>query len=234
MMPVDKEGRAVMLSRAYSSTVEQYIKCIFLIGQERNELVPMRAIIEEMAVAPSTATAMMRQLQEAGLIRYIKRYGVELTAEGRLVALSMLRRHRLIETFLAEVLQYDWSEVHADAERLEHAVSEIFIDKIEEYMSHPTTDPHGSPIPAKDGRLPVLAHIPLTHADIGTTYQIQRIASDSVGAAREFDNNALRLGMRVRVVERSAPLDVIKIELVGQKRVISMGLRIAELILLQE
>lgn len=223
-----------MLSSAHSSTVEQYIKCIFLIDKECSELVPMRAIIEEMAVAPSTATAMMLQLQGAGLIRYIKRHGVELTAEGRLVALSVLRRHRLIETFLAEVLKYDWSEVHADAEKLEHAVSDIFIDKIEEYMSHPTTDPHGSPIPAKDGRLPVLAHIPLTQAKIGTTYQIQRIASVSVGAAREFDNNALRRGVRIRVVKRSAPLDVIQIELVGQERVISMGLRLAELILLQE
>lgn len=223
-----------MLSSAHSSTVEQYIKCIFLIDKECNKLVPMHAIIEEMAVAPSTATAMMLQLQGAGLIRYIKRHGVELTEEGRLVALSVLRRHRLIETFLADVLQYDWSEVHADAEKLEHAVSDIFIDKIEEYMSHPTTDPHGSPIPAKDGRLPVLAHIPLTHADIGTTYQIQRIASVSMGAARELDNNALRRGVRIRVVKRSAALDVIQIELIGQEQVVSMGLRLAELILLQE
>lgn len=193
----------------------------------------MRAVAEEMHIASSTATAMMKQLERAGLISYTRRKGVQLTDDGRTLALYMLRRHRLIETFLANVLKYDWSEVHADAEQLEHAVSDIFIDKISAYMGHPVTDPHGSPIPEKDGHLTIAAHLPLAEADIGRTYRIQRITSDSAAIAKELDKNALHTGVRVRVIERNALLDVLTLELIDQQQTISVGLKLATCISLR-
>lgn len=220
-------------SHTYSSTVEQYIKCIFLLDQDHDKLVPMHSVAEEMHIASSTATAMMKQLERAGLISYTQRKGVQLTDSGRTLAIYMLRRHRLIETFLAEVLKYDWSEVHADAEQLEHAVSDTFVDKISAYMGHPVTDPHGSPIPAKDGHLAIDAHLPLVEADIGRTYRIQRIASDSAAVAKELDKNALHTGVRIRVVERNALLDVMTLELIDQQRTISIGLKLATCISLR-
>ena len=224
------------MAHTHSSTVEQYVKCIFLVGQySKDRLLPMHAITEEMSVAPSTATAMMKYLQKEGLIRYTQRKGVALTAAGEKLALRILRRHRLIETFLAEVLKYDGDEVHADAEQLEHVVSDTFIDKIEAHMNYPLVDPHGSPIPAKDGQMSRGdRYTLLAQGTVGRIYEIKRITGDSATTAREFARNSLQAGTMIKIVENNPQLDVMKVELVDERRTVSVGLRLTSLVMLKE
>ena len=130
-----------------SNTVEQYLKTIYQQTLRGKALVEIGMVVEAMGVAPATVTAMMHTLAAAGFIDYQPRRGVELTERGRIEGQRLLRRHRLIETFLERVLGYDLSEVHPDAEALEHAASDTYIDKIDALLNYPTVDPHGSPIP---------------------------------------------------------------------------------------
>ena len=159
-----------------SSTVEQYIKTIYQ-EEERTQapLVQMKRLSLAMEVTPGTATAMVKHLADNALVRYTPRKGVSLTAKGRKLALAMVRRHRLIETFLEQVLGYDWSEVHDDAERLEHAVSETFLQRLDEYLGFPESDPHGDPIPSSDLVIEPGESIPLEHCPAGTSFTVARI-----------------------------------------------------------
>ncbi|TVR34211.1 MAG: metal-dependent transcriptional regulator [Spirochaetaceae bacterium] len=162
-----------------TSTVEQYIKTIFQQEERaRGRVVQMKQLSDAMAVTPGTATAMVKHLAERSLVSYVPRRGVVLTAEGRKLALTMVRRHRLIETFLEQVLGYDWTEVHEDAESLEHAVSEKFIQRIDAYLGHPEADPHGDPIPSESGAIERRTVIPLSRCDSGDSVRISRLRND--------------------------------------------------------
>ena len=127
-----------------TSTVEDYLKCILAAQQRRPEsLVTMGEIGSALGVAPGTVTAMVKTLAESGLVAYEPYSGVRLSEAGERLATHVLRRHRLIELFLVEKMGYDWSEVHDEAERLEHAVSERVIDRIDELLGRPSVDPNG-------------------------------------------------------------------------------------------
>jgi len=162
-----------------TSTVEQYIKIIYT-QQEHLEkgVVPMKRLSEAMGVTPGTATTMVKHLSDVQLVTYHPRQGVLLTAKGEDLALRMLRRHRLIEAFLEQVLGYDWSEVHADAERLEHAVSDKFIDKLDRYLGYPEVDPHGDPIPSSSGSIESAVTVPLNTCTPGRRVRIVRLLDD--------------------------------------------------------
>ncbi|TVQ24444.1 MAG: metal-dependent transcriptional regulator [Spirochaetaceae bacterium] len=162
-----------------TSTVEQYIKTIYQ-QEERcaQDIVQMKQLSEAMGVTPGTATAMVKHLAERKLIRYEPRKGVRLTAGGRELALLMVRRHRLIETFLENVLGYDLSEVHEDAEKLEHAVSDKFIERIDAYLGFPPADPHGDPIPSAEGHIARRDSVPLDHCETGDTIRVARLRND--------------------------------------------------------
>ena len=138
-----------------SSTVENYLKAIWSLQGpvDDGELVLIGQVAEKLSVTPGTATTMMNQLEKKGLVEYRPRRGVRLKEEGRKAAMQVLRRHRLIETFLVEVMKLDWAEVHEDAEVLEHVVSERLLRRMDEMLHHPTHDPHGAPIPSSDGEL---------------------------------------------------------------------------------
>ena len=137
-----------------TSTVEDYLKAI-LIEEQRSPdtLVTTGRIATAIEVAPGTATSMVKTLAESGLVSYEPYSGVRLTQEGRRLATHVLRRHRLVELFLVQVLEMDWSEVHEEAERLEHAVSERLLERMDEMLGSPSVDPHGDPIPDAAGRL---------------------------------------------------------------------------------
>src|SRR6187397_1637357 len=138
-----------------SSTVENYLKQIYLEQQlAPDELVSMGKLATSMGVVPGTATSMIKALADSGLVSYEPRTGVKLTRGGEQLALHVLRRHRLVELFLVKTLGLDWSEVHAEAEELEHAISDKVLDKIDALLGHPTVDPHGDPIPTAEGKLP--------------------------------------------------------------------------------
>src|SRR6266704_2787617 len=139
-----------------SSTVENYLKAIYL-GQSALSrdvrLVPMGQVAASLGVTPGTATTMVKALAESGLAEYEPYSGVRLTAAGEKLAGLVLRRHRLVELFLVQVMGMSWAEVHDEAEKLEHVVSERLIERIDEMLGHPTHDPHGDPIPTSEGTL---------------------------------------------------------------------------------
>ena len=162
-----------------SSTVEQYIKKIYQATESGgNPLVSMKRVAEAMEVTPGTATSMVKHLHELGLLTYRPRRGVSLTPEGSVLALKMLRRHRLIETFLEQTLGYDWSEVHKDAETLEHAVSELFIQRLDKHLGFPGVDPHGDPIPSEAGEYQAGNAVPLDRCAPGGSARISRLRDD--------------------------------------------------------
>src|ERR687895_2559302 len=137
-----------------SSTVENYLKAIHLGGarlQAGQRLLPMGQLAAALGVAPGTATTMVKTLSESGLVEYEPYTGVALTSAGEKLATLVVRRHRLIELFLVQVLGFGWDEVHEEAEQLEHVVSDRLIDRVDEMLGRPQADPHGDPIPDVEG-----------------------------------------------------------------------------------
>src|SRR3954447_19928311 len=142
-----------------TSTVEDYLKQLYLEQQSGPErLVPMGRLASLMGVVPGTATTMVKALAEARLVEYEPRGGGRLAGGGEQLALHVLRRHRLVELFLVEVLKLDWSEVHEEAEELEHAISDKVLERIDAYLGHPSVDPHGDPIPSAKGKVADARH----------------------------------------------------------------------------
>src|SRR5215213_11884244 len=137
-----------------SITVENYVKQLYLEQQNTPQaLVSMGALAAAMGVVPGTVTTMVKALADSGLVEYEPRGGVRLTRGGEQLALHVLRRHRLVELFLVKVLGLDWSEVHDEAEELEHAISDKVLDRIDKLLGHPSVDPHGDPIPSAKGKV---------------------------------------------------------------------------------
>ena len=126
-----------------TSTVENYLKHILLLSAGGDDLVSMGSLASALAVVPGTVTTMVKALAADGLVEHRPRQGVRLTSDGRRLALSVLRKHRLVETFLVNVLKMDWAAVHAEAEQLEHAISDAVLDRLDAMLGHPATDPHG-------------------------------------------------------------------------------------------
>lgn len=137
-----------------SPAMEDYLKSIFRL-EERQQRVTTQALAERLDVAPASVTSMVKRLAERGLLTHERYRGVELTEAGRRVAQEMIRHHRLLELYLTQALGFDEDQVHAEAERLEHFISEQFEDRIDQILGHPTCDPHGSPIPSRPGQAPV-------------------------------------------------------------------------------
>ncbi len=137
-----------------SDVMEDYLKAIFHLQHKSDDRIRTTDIAAELDVTPPTVTSMLDKLEERNLIDRKKYYGVRLTESGETVALEVIRHHRLLETFLTERLDYDWSEVHEEADRLEHHISEDFVERIEAALGHPEIDPHGDPIPGVDLETP--------------------------------------------------------------------------------
>src|SRR5574341_1368771 len=160
-----------------SQAVQDYLKTIYKL-QEQGGMVSTSALAEEMGVRAASATGMVKKLAGLKLVRHSPYQGVVLSKAGQKMALEIIRHHRLLELYLAEALGYSWDKVHEEAERLEHVISEEFEEKIFEALGRPTRDPHGDPIPAKDGTLAAGAHDRLSDLEPGAIGIIRRI-SDS-------------------------------------------------------
>ena len=202
---------------AHSSTVENYIKQIYLEAQKDScEQVPMKRLAEGVGVSPGTATSMVKSLARSGLIDYEPRGGSRLTAEGEQLALNVLRRHRLVEAFLVEVLKLDWSEVHGEAEMLEHAISDKVLEKIDELIGRPRFDPHGDPIPTNRGEIDDTRFEPLTQRATGDRLRIVRVI-DQDARFLQFAERAGLIPGAVLVVERRDPqADAVAIAVAGR------------------
>ena len=188
-----------------SETVENYLKQICLEQQRRggNELVPMGVVAEAVGVTPGTATTMIKSLADSRLVRYEPRAGVELTKAGRRLAHRVVHRHRLVEQLLVEVLGMDWSEVHDEAEQLEHAISDKVLQKIDALLGHPETDPHGSPIPREGQPLPADDFEALALAEVGQRRRLARIVNHDPGFLRFLEQHGLVPGAEVDILQRS-------------------------------
>lgn len=183
---------------------EDYLKQILLLG-EGVPAVSTQRLADRMGVRPASVTGMVQRLAQLGLVRHAPYRGVQLTDAGRRVALEIVRHHRLLETWLARALDYRWDEVHAEAERLEHVISETFEARIAELLDHPTHDPHGDPIP--DARLvmpPVAPTVALTRAEPGRELAVARVTAQQPEALARLASLGLTPGCRLRVVSRRA------------------------------
>ncbi len=211
-----------------TSTVEDYLKCILLEGERAaGGRVPTGQIAAALAVTPGTVTAMVKTLAESGLVNYEPYGGVLLTDAGRKLALHVLRRHRLIELYLVRFLDFDWSEVHGEAERLEHAVSERLIERIDELLGRPEVDPHGDPIPTATGELANVTLVELSTVAVGTRARVARIADQDAEFLRLVERLGLQPGARCKVIEREPTADALVLE-VGRGRRATLGFRAAE------
>jgi DtxR family Mn-dependent transcriptional regulator len=184
-----------------SESQEDYLKQIFLLGGEDGR-VSTQALARRLEVKPASVTEMVGRLAQLDLVEHAPYRGVRLTGTGRRVALEMLRHHRLLETFLVEALGYAWDEVHEEAERLEHVISERFEARIAEVMGHPTHDPHGDPIPSPDLSLPADdASISLQEFPIGGRGTVVRVGAQDPDNLDLLHRLGVSLGCLVEVLE---------------------------------
>jgi DtxR family transcriptional regulator, Mn-dependent transcriptional regulator len=218
-----------------SQTVENYLKTIFLaqlaLGTE-DPLVPMGQIAATLGVVPGTATTMIKALAESGLVHYEPYFGVRLTTAGEKLAGLVLRRHRLIELFLVKVLGMSWAEVHDEAERLEHAVSEQLIDRIDQMLGRPAVDPHGDPIPTPEGRLPRIDYADLLSAPQDIDLVVTRVTDQDPEFLRFAEQRRLMPGDVVVIERRDSAGDSIRLRTAGGNAV-TIGTRAATRVLVE-
>ncbi len=195
-----------------TSTVEDYLKQILLLSEDADELVSMGALATALEVVPGTATTMVKALAANGLVDHHLRHGVQLTAAGQRVALGVLRRHRLIETFLVDVLKMDWTEVHPEAERLEHAISDAVLDRLDALLGYPAADPHGDPIPTRQGKLDSQVYATLATCIVAKPLRIVRLTEQSGEFLQFAEQNGLRPDTRVRVTGRNLPAGLLTLK----------------------
>lgn len=203
-----------------SSTVEDYLKQLYLEQQHSpDELVSMGKLAAAMGVVPGTATTMIKALADSGLVVYEPRTGTKLTPGGRQLALHVLRRHRLVELFLVKVLGLDWSEVHAEAEHLEHAISDKVIERIDALLGNPSVDPHGDPIPTAKGKLQHSRLDSLADCEIGRPVRVSRVMDQEPQFLQFVERCGLMPGVAVTVERRESYADSVTVRPQGKSSV---------------
>jgi len=225
------------MPRVASSTVENYLKQLYLEQQhlppaQADELVPMGRLASAMAVTPGTATTMVKALAESNLVAYEPRTGVKLTRAGEQLALHVLRRHRLLELFLVKVLGLDWSEVHEEAEHLEHAISDKVLQKIDAYLDFPSADPHGDPIPNSKGKVSSPRLQTLAQATLGQAVRIARIIDQEPAFLQFLHRSGLIPGAKLTIESRDLQADSVRLKL-PEKSPLSLGTSAAAKILVE-
>jgi DtxR family Mn-dependent transcriptional regulator len=218
-----------------SQTVENYLKTIYLAQSAAGDattLVPMGQLASALGVVPGTATTMMKALAESGLVHYEPYMGVRLTQSGEKLATLVLRRHRLVELFLVKVLGMSWAEVHDEAERLEHAVSERLIDRIDEMLGRPSVDPHGDPIPTAEGTVPPSDDIDLLAVPVTVEHRVTRIVDQDPEFLRFIEEHELMPGQLIVVLHRDAMSDALRLRSESGRET-TLGTRTASKILVR-
>lgn len=212
-MEARTKGDAVSeASSEYSTVVEDILKLVWSAEEAGRDGVKPKDIGEHMGVVPSTTTENVQRLVRQGLVTH-ERYGrVRLTDQGRAVALGMVRRHRLLETYLHEALGFSWDEVHEEAEILEHAVSERLLNRLDKVLGYPTRDPHGDPIPRADGSSDEVLGVPLDTLAVGNGGVVDRLPDRNPQALRAWEEVGLVPGAHVVVLARDSGEIVVSLE----------------------
>jgi DtxR family Mn-dependent transcriptional regulator len=198
------------ISERHSSSVGNYLKAIWELGGESTA--STTNVAERLSVSSASVTNMFARLREMGLAEYEPYHGAALTEAGRVEALRLVRRHRLIETLLLQCLGYSWEEVHEEAENLEHSVSDGFTERLAEFLGHPDRDPHGDPIPAADGTLEPDDSFPLSEAAAGRRVRIYKVSDESIPTLDYLGEHGLVPGRLLNVKEVRALDGVITVE----------------------
>ncbi|WP_017974043.1 metal-dependent transcriptional regulator [Actinopolyspora halophila] len=185
----------------HSASVEDYVRTIYGLS-ERGSSVTNTTLTSRLGLSPSSVSGMITKLAQLGLVTHERYRSVELTTTGRRLACDVLRRHRLLEQFLVEVLDYTWDEVHQEADALEHAVSDELIEHIASKLGHPTHDPHGDPIPTAEGVVEKPTTKLLDQLPPGTVGTIARVWDTDSELLRYLTDHGMTLGNRIEVVER--------------------------------
>ncbi|HEY0876494.1 MAG TPA: iron dependent repressor, metal binding and dimerization domain protein [Vicinamibacterales bacterium] len=217
-----------------SYTVENYLKALLQaqIGLRSDELVPMGKLAAALGVVPGTATTMVKTLAESGLVKYEPYAGVRLTPAGEKLAAMVLRRHRLIELFLVKVMGMSWTEVHDEAEHLEHAVSERLIERIDEMLGRPQVDPHGDPIPNPEGLVDRREYDTLLTCPLKARVEVSRVTDQDTAFLRFVERHDLKPGSIVEVEERDEAADSVRLRSENDRE-ITIGARAASKVLVQ-
>lgn len=185
-----------------SQSIEDYLKAIFTL-QSEGERASTTKIAESLEVSSASATNMIKRLAEMGLVDYQSYKGSKLTTSGKKIALEIIRHHRLLELYLLEVMGYSWDEVHDEAEKLEHHISEQFEDKIANLLDDPTHDPHGDPIPTKEGIMPQMDAQPLIEAEPNQEYILSRVKDQDPELLRYLEKIGMLPGIKVELKEKA-------------------------------
>ncbi|MBI2821367.1 MAG: metal-dependent transcriptional regulator [Acidobacteria bacterium] len=217
-----------------TSTVENYLKSIYQAQSTfgADQLVPMGQLAANLGVVPGTATKMVKALAEAGLVVYEPYGGVRLTEGGEKLAAMVLRRHRIIELFLVRIMGMNWGEVHEEAEKLEHVVSETLIARMDEMLGSPKVDPHGDPIPDPEGMLQRGECQTLLDCPIGMPVTIVRVTDQDVAFLKFIEENRLMPGQTIQVESRDPVAESVHIRS-RDARPITLGMGAAAKVLVQ-
>src|SRR5919202_6017619 len=193
-----------------SPSVGDYLKAVWELFEK--DAASTKQIADRLSVAPASVTNMLGRLGERGLVEYEPYHGAMLTRRGREEALRLVRRHRLIEAFLLEHLGYSWQEVHEEAERLEHTVSDGFTERLAEFLGHPDHDPHGGPIPSPEGIMEADDTFPLSQAVAGRRLRISKVRDEDAAMLDYFGDRNLVPGRLLTVREVRAVDGVVIVE----------------------
>ena len=214
-----------------SPTVENYLKQILMISLENHKReVPMGLISDSLKVTPGTATSMVKNLEKEGWLSYKSRKGVKLTVSGRKLGMNILRRHRLLETFLVETLGLDWSEIHDEAEELEHSISEKVLERLDDFLGRPRHDPHGHPIPTKGGIIQIHKNRSLLDCKEGMTVTIESIDDQEKNFLKFARAKHLVPGSKIKILSREEVANAMELK-VGKRNPFSIGFQAAAKIL---
>lgn len=205
-----------------SLTIENYVKSIYQIcARHDGRPAATGQLATALNVSPGTVTSMLKTLSDTGLVQYTPYEGVRLTDSGRKLALRVLRRHRLIELFLVETLKLSWDEVHEEAENMEHAVSDLLVDRIDEYLGYPESDPHGDPIPKADGTVHTPSGRSLGEWPHNERFRLVRVIDQSPQFLRYLSDAGLPLGAEGRVTENNPDAGTVTIDVDGRRVTLS-------------
>ncbi len=203
----------------FSSAEENYLKAIYHLSETDSEIVSTNAIAEELNTKPASVSDMLKKLSSKNLVNYIRYKGVSLTEKGKSVALWIVRKHRLWEVFLVEKLKFNWDEVHEVAEQLEHIKSRRMIEKLDVYLNFPKFDPHGDPIPDKEGNIAILPTLPLSEVSIGEVVKVVSVSDSDANLLQYLDKVGISIGSELQIVERIAFDGSLEINIKGSETV---------------
>jgi len=202
--------------QSLSLTEENYLKAIYHISNGGNEIVNTNALAESMNTTPASVNDMMKKLSNKSLIGYKKYKGATLLPDGKNAALRVIRKHRLWEVFLVQKLNFKWDEVHEIAEQLEHIKSPILVNRLDEFLGHPTIDPHGDPIPDENGIVKEVVKAPLSELPQGSVGILVNVSNDDPSLLQHLDKLEISLGSKIEIAERMDFDDSISISIDDQ------------------